>query len=213
MAFTKEQREKAIATRKANAERRKAEQGFIAPASMEGATTQGKSPGRVSELEAEIKRLKEIIGVKDQALNEAQRDALAAAESQGMLTQDQIVEVPSKKTARIMVLDRYEVKGYKDDGREILKPIFKPKMVPTYFYKVMLAPNGGMDMKMNGVELFHGGTYEMDIDTLRSVKEIVYRGWKHEREFRGTDENFYRKQDPNWQYRNAQHPTMIGGRR
>ena len=208
MAFTKEQREKAIATRKANAEKRH----ILKAASLDQATTQGKR-GNVSELEAEIIRLKHELGVKDQALNEAQADALHAAESQGMLAQDQVTEVPSKKMARIMVLDKYEIKGYKDDGREILKATFKPKMVPTYFYKVMLAPNGGMDMKMNGVELFHGGVYEMDIDTLRSVKEIIYRGWKHEREFRGTDENFYRRQDPGWQYRNAEHPTMIGGRR
>jgi len=31
----------------------------------------------------------------------------------------------------------------------------------------------------------------------------VFRNWKHDKDIHGTDENFYRKQDPNWQARNA----------
>jgi len=32
-----------------------------------------------------------------------------------------------------------------------------------------------------------------DARTLSTLKDIVYRNWKHDRDIHGTDENFYRK--------------------
>jgi hypothetical protein len=83
--------------------------------------------------------------------------------------------------------------GYKDDGREILKPVFRVIEVPTYFYKINMPPCGGEDCKQNGISLYHGAVYELDLDTLRTVKEWVYRLWDHDRNTSGSNENFYRK--------------------
>lgn len=143
---------------------------------------------------AEIERLKGRLGDEVQKRTEAEAAALAAAEAQSGMMQSQIQEVATGKTVRVTRCTGYEVKGYKDDGREILKPKWGPVDLPTYFYKVELAPNGGMDFKINGTPLYHGATYEFDIDTLRTVKEICARGWDHERNIMGSNENAYRPQ-------------------
>ena len=67
-----------------------------------------------------------------------------------------------------------------------------------------LPPVGGVDLKINDVSFYHGVVYELDIDTLRSVKEMVYRLWDHDRSIHGSDENFYRK---------PQETTLTGARR
>lgn len=133
----------------------------------------------------------------------AEAAALASAEAQSMLMQRDIQEYPTGKTVKVRRASGYSVKGYKEDGREILKPIWAEVELPTYFYKVDLPPCGGTDFKINGQPYYHGATYEFDIDTLRTAKDIVARCWAHDKEIHGTDENFYRRVDPNYQARNA----------
>lgn len=141
----------------------------------------------VASLRAKVAALEEQLGL---ARSDAEQQALAQAEIQFRA----ITEVPTGKTTVIMKCTGYETVGYKDSGVPIQKPIFKPVKVPTYFYKIDIPPVGGDGLIPNGQALYHGTVYEMDIDTLRSVKEQVYRLWQHEANISGSNENFYRRE-------------------
>jgi len=62
-----------------------------------------------------------------------------------------------------------------------------------WWYKVDLPPVGGVDIKCNGVPYYHGEQYKVTTDTLRTIKDIVFRNWKHESDIHGSNENFYRQ--------------------
>ena len=62
-----------------------------------------------------------------------------------------------------------------------------------WWYKMDLPPVGGLDVKVNGVPFYHGEQYKVTTDTLRTLKDIVFRNWKHEGDIHGSNENFYRQ--------------------
>jgi len=62
-----------------------------------------------------------------------------------------------------------------------------------WWYKVDLPPVGGVDIRCNGMPFYHGEQYKVTTDTLRTLKDIVYRNWKHEGDIHGSNENFYRQ--------------------
>lgn len=158
------------------------------------ASTEGMEGARERELLAEIGLLKGKLELSERGRSDAEQQALASAQAQGsLLMQRQIDEVATGKTVTVKRCKGYKVVGHHDDGRDILRPVFTDVPRATYFYKVDLPPCGGSDLKINGVPFYHGAVYELDEDTLRSVKEIVYRCWKHDSEIHGNDENFYRK--------------------
>lgn len=157
------------------------------------ASTAGTSAADVAKLEQQIADLKQQLELSEEKRDEAEKAALAAAEAQGALMQRDMQEIATGKTVKVKRCSGYEVVGHRDDGREIKKPIFKAVELPTYFYKVDIPPVGGDGLKLNGNPLFHGTVYEFDLDTLRTVKEIVYRSWDHDRAIHGSDENFYRQ--------------------
>ena len=157
------------------------------------ASTKGVGSDREKALLDEIKALQAKLQVAEEKRTEAEENALKLAESQGMLMQREIHEVPTGKFVTVKRLDKMKVVGYKDDGREINKPVFKSVELPTFFYKIDLPPSGGVDVKINEVPLYHGGVYELDIDTLRTVKDIVYRCWAHDASIHGNNENAYRR--------------------
>ena len=144
-------------------------------------------------LRAEIAELKAKLAASDAARGDSEKLALAAAQAQGALMQRDIQEVPTGKTVKVQRLDHYKVVGHKDDGREILKPVFHSVTLPTFFYKIDMPPCGGTDLKINGTPFYHGAVYELDVDSLRTVKDMVFRTWKHDSDIHGSDENFYRK--------------------
>lgn len=141
----------------------------------------------VAALRAQIADLTEQLAG---ARSATEQNALATAESQHR----DIQEVATGKTVLIQKCVGYKTVGYKDSGEPIKKPIFDEVEVPTYFYKVDIPPVGGEGLMPNGVQLYHNTVYEMDIDTLRSVKEQVYRLWQHEANISGSNENFYRRE-------------------
>lgn len=150
-------------------------------------------PDAVKKLLAEIDGLKAQLKVEKAARGEAEQAALDAAQAQGSLLQSDVQEVPSGKRIKVQRLDHYKVVGHKDDGREIIKAVMKTVEIPTFFYKVDMPPCGGTDLKINGIPYYHGTVYELDLDTLRTIKEMVYRTWDHDRNVHASDENFYRK--------------------
>lgn len=62
-----------------------------------------------------------------------------------------------------------------------------------WHYRIDLAPNGGTDIKINGIPYYQGQTYKVTTDTLRVLKDTTARGWVHEQQIHGSNENFYRK--------------------
>lgn len=152
------------------------------------------SPADLDKLLLEVAGLRKQLADSEAARDDAERKAIASAEAQGMLMQGQIQEVPSGKTALVAKFKEWKHRGFKDNGDEIVKPVFHKVKVPTFFYTIDLPPCGGTDMKINGMPLFHGAMVELDIDTLRTVKDMVYRCWKHDADIHGSDENFYRKE-------------------
>ena len=161
----------------------------------EVASVAGTAGDDVKKLLKEIEGLKEQLAISERTRSEAEKSALAAAEAQGagLMMQTNVMEVPTGRTINIQTLDHYETVGYKDDGRPILKPRFKTEKSPTFFYKIDLPPVGGIGLTINGMPLYHGTVYEFDIHSLRTVKDMVYRVFKHEADIHGSDENAYRK--------------------
>jgi len=151
------------------------------------ASTENVSTDDRSKLYEQIANLEAQLATERTKRSEAEKQALALAESDGTILQPEVEERP---TGRTVTVQKY--REYDDRGRRIAKPEWEDVEVPTYFYKINLAPNGGMDLKINGMPMYHGTVVELDLDTLRSVKEIVARGWKHEAEIRGSNENAYR---------------------
>ncbi len=150
-------------------------------------------PDAVAKLLKEINDLKSKLAISDAARGDAEQRALDAAQSQGALLQPGIEEVPTGKVVKVSRCKSYKVVGHRDDGRDILRPVMEMVDIPTYFYKVDMPPCGGTDFKINEVPYYHGTVYEFDVDTLRSVKEIIYRLWDHDRNTHGSNENAYRR--------------------
>ena len=161
----------------------------------------------VKRILAENERLTRELAESQEKRTEAEQKLVDQATAQ--LGQTDIREVPTKKFVNLRVLDvsydadvvngaprGYKIVGYKDDagGRPILKPVFKTERVPTFFYKIDLAPNGGDFLSINGIHYYHGTIVELDLHTLRCVKDMVFRGWDHERSISGHNENAYRKE-------------------
>ena len=173
------------------------------PATGEGeavtkvASIVGTSGDDVKALLKKIADLEGKLQIETAARSVAEQAALEAVEAQGNgALQPAVEERPTGKKIKIQVLDRYEEVGFKDDGRSILRPKFKTVEVPTYFYKIDLPPVGGIGLTVNGMPLYHNTVYEFDLDSLRSVKDMVHKVWKHDRDIHGSDENLYRKPQP-----------------
>lgn len=159
----------------------------------EVASVKHTSPDDFAKMQAENAALRAQLAQSEQARSEGEKVALEVAQAQGMLLQKSIEEVPTGKSVTVKRLDHYKVVGHKQDtGEDILRPIFKEVKLPTFYYKIDLPPCGGIHMRINGKEFYHGTVYEFDIDTLCSVKEIVYRCWDHDAQIHRSDDSFYR---------------------
>ena len=101
-------------------------------------------------------------------------------------------EIPTGRKVDVAVCTGYETTGYRDDGTAVKKPKWENRQEPTFFYTVDMPPVGGVDIKVNGMQLYHGETYELTLDQVRMVKDMVYRLERHDAEIHGTDENAYR---------------------
>lgn len=70
--------------------------------------------------------------------------------------------------------------------------VWEKKKVSTYLFKVDMPPVGGVQIMINGEALQHGQTYEVTLDRLRCLKEVVYRLQAHEAAIHGSDEDVFR---------------------
>ena len=119
------------------------------------------------QLKARIKRLEEALAKSDAGRMIAEEEsARLSAQAQSTLFTTNVTERFSRKTS---------------DGQDL------------WWYRVDLAPSGGTDIRINGIQYVHGETYEFTTDLLRSVKEIVSRTWGHEANIHGENENVYKR--------------------
>lgn len=160
-------------------------------------STKDVAPSDLVKLQAEVADLQRQLEGEREKRTAAESAALLAAEAQGTLQQNDIREIPTGRTRTVQRAKGYKVVGHKDSGVPIMAPVWHDIELPTYFYKIDLPPCGGLDLKINGVALYHGSTQEIDIDTLRTVKDIVHRCWAHDKSIHGSDENAYRPKKNN----------------
>lgn len=187
--WTKEQKEAA---------RERAKKSAAAPKSdgtshFEIASLTGVAPDDVKSLKSTIADLQEKLALATAKRSDEEIALLASMQGIANLAGERSREVVTGRTVKVKRASGYKVAGYKDDGREILRPIWKTVELPVFLYRIDLPPCGGSDLKINGVPLYHNATVELDIDTLRTVKDLVYRCWNHDKEIHGSDENVYRK--------------------
>ena len=121
----------------------------------------------VEDLRARIARLEAALKHSDEQRASAEEESSRLqAQAQSSMFTTNVTERFSRKSA---------------DGKDI------------WLYRIDLAPCGGTDIKVNGVQYVHGETYEFTTDLLRSVKEIVSRTWGHEANIHGDNENAYKR--------------------
>lgn len=141
---------------------------------------------RIADLEARL-------AASEAARTAEQQTALDLVKSQGLMMDAPTQERPTGRTVMMEKCVGYKRTGF-EHGRAVREPIFEDVPMATYYYKVIMAPCGGLDIKINGQPFNHGMTYEVDIDTLRTMKDIVWRTWTHDKSVHGdSDENAYRK--------------------
>ena len=122
----------------------------------------------MEQLKARIARLEAALAHSDEHRAKAEEDASRlSAQAQSSLFTANVTERFSRKSA---------------DGK-----------TDIWWYRIDLAPCGGIDIRLNGMQYVHGETYEFTTDVLRSVKEIVSRTWGHEANIHGENENAYKR--------------------
>lgn len=137
--------------------------------------------------------LLERLAASDAARGKAEQAALDATNAQSLMYEAPTQERPTGRFIEVEKCVGYKRVGW-EHGRAVREPVLEMVKVPTYFYKVVMAPCGGLDLKINGQPFMHGVTYEVDVDTLRTMKDIVWRTWTHDKSIHGdSDENAYRK--------------------
>ena len=89
-------------------------------------------------------------------------------------------EVKEKESARLL---------------EEYKKLARRELVPEEELSPITIDLAGHSTKItvDGVDYFQGVTYNFTVGQAASIREIMYRGWRHEREIGGANTNAYRK--------------------
>lgn len=132
------------------------------------------------EVEALKARLEELQG---QLADANAKNAEAAARAAYFSAAN--TEIPTNRFVEVKVCTNPWVKREEDQE-------WVTKKEATYLFKVDMPPVGGVQIMLNGEALQHGQTYEVTLDRLRLLKEIVYRLQAHEAAIHGSDEDVFR---------------------
>lgn len=138
----------------------------------------------LDSLQEEIERLKGALESERKSRTEAEEMAMAVAQASPFIGSND--EQPSGNTVKINIC----LNPAERDERKLK---WKEVEMPTYFYAIQLPAGAGMSLSTNGVELYHGQTYEFDPIMLAEVKSRVARCWDHEKSIHGDNENAYRR--------------------
>ena len=111
----------------------------------------------------------------------------------GTITVKQRDEDGDVITKRVKKLDEDGNEMLDEDGKPIYKMVPQFEEVEVFHYRIDLPASGGMSIRINGLDHFHGEVYKFTADQLRSVKEMVHRAWVQEGIIKGNNENAYRR--------------------
>lgn len=137
------------------------------------------------ELQAEIEALKsQLVDANEQKT--AAEDMAKAMASASQFTGGTSQEQPTGRTIMVNVCLNPTVRDEK-------KLKYKEVEEPTYYYNIDLPAGAGLCLYTNGVEYYHGQTYEFDQATLAEMKSRVAQCWYHEKSIHGENENAYRR--------------------
>jgi hypothetical protein len=168
------------------ATREQSKDSYIEP--VDASSSSAADKARIRDLEARL-------AASEAARTAEQQSALDIVKAQGLGMTAPTDERPTGRTVGIIKCVGYKRTGF-EHGRVQREPVFEEVQVPTFYYKVIMAACGGLDLKLNGQPFCHGMTYEVDLDTLRTMKDIVWRTWTHDQSVHGDSaENAYRKQN------------------
>jgi len=78
---------------------------------------------------------------------------------------------------------------------EEYKKIARRELIPEEELEPILIDLAGHSTKItiDGKQYFHGVTYYFSKTQAATIREIIWRGWKHEAEVKGANSNAYRK--------------------
>ena len=138
------------------------------------------------ELLAQIAKLQAELGVSNAKRTEAEEMAFAMSQA-SQFSGSNVEEHPTGKTITVS-------KCVNPTERTEKKQKWVEVEMPTYAYRIDIPKGAGICLSTNGVEYYHGQSYEFDSETLAEIKSRVARCWDHEKSIHGDNENAYRKQ-------------------
>jgi len=83
--------------------------------------------------------------------------------------------------------------GITDDDVDVIKGPLPMKGEKKFTLTLDLAPHSDRLMLDSKIYL-HGGTYTIGERVYNTMREMIHRGWEHQREIDGKDGNMYRNQ-------------------
>lgn len=83
--------------------------------------------------------------------------------------------------------------GISDDGDDVIKGPLPVKGEKKFTITLDLAPHSNR-LIIDSVHYLHGGTYTVGQRLYDTMREMIHRGWEHQREIDGKDSNTYRTQ-------------------
>jgi hypothetical protein len=136
------------------------------------------------QTEQSLEKLRFEVARLQSALAESRSENKEAAQRASYFA-GQNEETPTGRTVSIKRAKNPWVKNADDLKYETVE-------LPTFLYTIDMVPVGGVQILLDGEALQQGQTYEMTLDRLRVVKEIVHRLRAHEAAIHGSDEDKFR---------------------
>ena len=82
--------------------------------------------------------------------------------------------------------------GIAEDGDDVIKGPIPVKGEKQFKITLDLAPHSNR-LIIDSVHYLHGGTYTVGQRVYDTMREMIHRGWEHQREIDGKDSNMYRE--------------------
>lgn len=149
------------------------------------AATKPTSASELDQLRAKVAELEGKLAAERTANEESAIRNAFISQSQS--------EHPTGKKVKEVRLKKMKVVGYTSDGRPMLEPEWQEVEVPTFAYKIDMPAIGGVSIRVNGQDFYHGQVYEFTENELRGIKDTEYRLRAHEASLNGSNENIFRK--------------------
>lgn len=134
--------------------------------------------------EQEIEELKKKLEDLQGQLSDAHA-ASAEATARAAFFAEANHEIPTGRKVKVRYCKNPWVK--KEDDQ-----VWAERDEDTFLFKIDMPPVGGVQMVLDGEPLQHGQTYEVTLDRLRLLKEIVFRLQAHEASIHGNDDDVWR---------------------